>query len=630
MGVDPSSLPPAKRSALAPSSNAANAGPAPSDSRKKRKKKNKGQGQGQQQQQQQQTKQEEHGDGEKEEEVKAPTRPEWGLTTGRKTYSALNKLVKGSNWNAIAVATRSDHVKKLNSGDWMAALKLYDPTKPSFSDSIGLNVFRRKEGVLPDFDDDAAVLVLQGFNRSEKDVNIQSSTGYHDRCDYAVFRIDDLLADKVAPRPISSWPHAAYGAQEIEYAKDLAKWWRVLNPEVAAIANTGAAEVFETAVERTNRLAMERGSTGSRRQLREIKDLRADEYSDVIGEIFRIHIGGYINSSALATLEISDFTANSLLYDYQEHTKRDWRGPWGQKTLQLEIVGDANVRMAERLGDGDLIYVRNMRAKMSSLGFLEGIVWEDLKFPDKSDVKLLTESSCPAAYKAMVARRDILWPPRDKRGAARRQSTTEPRDVAPSGPAPEAPASSVYCQFAPQPVASMKVMQTKRSEGIHYRLRGKIIDYRPNRLQDWILVKCATCDEPVPKMMIKCDVHDGTNDKVKISFCFHLAIQEVDGQDKVFDKAEYIQVAVTPDYADQLLPGLKPTLEMRDGTNLEPLRRRLAPLIAGIENRKRDSRNTDILVTDLGQAFDFAVVRGKDVTGGLTHRFVGTEFREPK
>ncbi|KAF2995693.1 hypothetical protein E8E13_003304 [Curvularia kusanoi] len=123
-----------------------------------------------------------------------------------------------------------------------------------------------------------------------------------------------------------------------------------------------------------------------------IKDLTFDKFYDVKAQVVNI----YYSNHGTVELKVTDYTANKDLYEYVDPEvdpelafKRDWRGPYGQVTLDVRLYEPHAAWARGSLTHGDFIALRNLRTKMSPAGKIEGILHEDRQFPDQIDVRKL-------------------------------------------------------------------------------------------------------------------------------------------------------------------------------------------------------------------------------------------------
>lgn len=130
-----------------------------------------------------------------------------------------------------------------------------------------------------------------------------------------------------------------------------------------------------------------------------IKDAAPDKFYDVVVEIVKIFPGQY----EYAELYVTDYTVNPFLYNYPSPdenddgiskdgdvygysapmSKREWPGPYGSMTLKIEVREPHASVLHDKMKEGNLINIQNLRIKMGREGKMEGNLWPDNKFRDK-------------------------------------------------------------------------------------------------------------------------------------------------------------------------------------------------------------------------------------------------------
>lgn len=158
-------------------------------------------------------------------------------------------------------------------------------------------------------------------------------------------------------------------------------------------------------------------STASRRKEALIKDMSFDRFYDIKVQVLNI----YYSNSGTVELKVTDYTANKDLYDYADPErdpdlvfKREWRGPYGQVTLDVRLYEPHAAWARQNLTDGDFVYLRNVHTRESKAHTLEGAMHEDRQIPHQIDVRKLSHH---AAIEEINQRREAYEQQRSKRGA---------------------------------------------------------------------------------------------------------------------------------------------------------------------------------------------------------------------
>jgi hypothetical protein len=129
-----------------------------------------------------------------------------------------------------------------------------------------------------------------------------------------------------------------------------------------------------------------------------IKDLMLETFCNIRAQVVSIYdysMGGPVD------LKVTDYTPNDLMFHHPEPdqggdymvTNNGWKGPYGYLTLNVTLYG-VNATWAEQnLANGDYVFIRNMKVKLSRDGKLEGMLHEDPKYTSKVDIRRLENTT---------------------------------------------------------------------------------------------------------------------------------------------------------------------------------------------------------------------------------------------
>lgn len=220
---------------------------------------------------------------------------------------------------------------------------------------------------------------------------------------------------------------------ELSYARELARWAKkhalLENVLGGFAAKSGAVPQAPPGSDAVARSAMLRKGAGKGRRLVRVEEMCADTFCDIQAEVrafvlsvsrgsidpsaslqivkFYKPFGGSVGPFDACSLFITDYTTNDQLYAYSDTS--EVRTP-GQVTLQVSIFGAQNdplLSLSEDKLVGRLVYLRNVRPKMTLNDFLEATMVEDGKYPERRDVRLLRENNTTKewrdAFKACVS-----------------------------------------------------------------------------------------------------------------------------------------------------------------------------------------------------------------------------------
>ncbi|KAF2627276.1 hypothetical protein BU25DRAFT_440087 [Macroventuria anomochaeta] len=154
----------------------------------------------------------------------------------------------------------------------------------------------------------------------------------------------------------------------------------------------------------------------SRRKEALIKDLTFDRFYDIKAQVVNI----YYSNAGTVELKVTDYTANKDLYEYCDPDidgdlvfKHDWRGPFGQVTLDVRLYEPHAAWARGNLTDGDFVYLRNVHTKTSPANMLEGAMHQDRQMPNQVDVRKLSHHP---AIEEINQRKEAYEQQRTKRG----------------------------------------------------------------------------------------------------------------------------------------------------------------------------------------------------------------------
>lgn len=254
----------------------------------------------------------------------------------------------------------------------------------------------------------------------------------------------------------------------------------------------------------------------------------------------------YKNHRALE-LYVTDYTSNEDALIYEPQQPNGVAQVSGQRQIQISLFDkQMQPAMDPNFGPGKLVHLGNVRIKKDGNGFLVGTMVDDPKYPDKREVTVIRPDNpmwtkqiaslmeCvgffsfsrgillmhsrgavagsstgreksstrespgtiaqPPSLQSSTSPSPLLlpWPPhRRRRNVVRLLSLNGVRrrtDFLHRSP------GGVVCDFLEQkrvPIAW--VLDPNNNVDGYWRLRGRIIDYLPARLEDWVRASCPDC-----------------------------------------------------------------------------------------------------------------------------------------
>ncbi|GAA5884244.1 hypothetical protein JCM6882_002193 [Rhodosporidiobolus microsporus] len=535
------------------------------------------------------------------------TRTTWGLQTDHHSYLALDALPQKNCSDqaviAMAIVTKDPYRTRDGKGDWSIELQLFDPSAPTAATQV--NYFAQQEDELPR-PQDGNIVVLQRLNWSK---DRHWFTAYKNKGEFRILP-SSLLLHSDPPHPLSAFPSppairaAQVDNKELAYARDLARWARkhdlLGNATCAATAAAAGGQGSERRA-----VPPKRKSIG--RQLMRIEEMEEDQFCDTIAEIVKYYTpftktaGQPLDKHAQAALYVTDYTSHPGLADYTSALDST---VLGQRVLQVAIFGAQNEPLLARPQDwlrGKLVRLRNIRPKRNGGdSSFEATMMEDWKYPEKRDVQLVTDpSGVPVDWMAAFKkRREAYWKmDSDQRRVATFDSTAaatsapkEEEEQKPMDPLSEI--SNLAGFPSPQPLAASVALGSPGT----YRMRVRVADFTPNRLEEWVVAYCDECDRDLSFSETTCIEHN----RVDYEWAFKLALADADEGAKEEDR---ILVSVDGDAAFSLFPSFSPSdfASLRAGQP-SALHFRLRGILGDLDARKR--RKQPLKEKDWGPAWD--------------------------
>lgn len=156
----------------------------------------------------------------------------------------------------------------------------------------------------------------------------------------------------------------------------------------------------------------------SRDRRRLLKDISVGEYCDLAVEVVKKW-----DEMSTVDLHVTDYTTNTGLFLYEDpdvdevsgFSTTKWQGPYGQVTLHVRLW-EPHASWARNLHPGDMVYLRNVHIKMTSLTHLEGALHEDQKYPEKLQISKLTDRGLITEHER---RKKAYYQQREKEAEAR-------------------------------------------------------------------------------------------------------------------------------------------------------------------------------------------------------------------
>ncbi|KZM20988.1 uncharacterized protein EKO05_0005220 [Ascochyta rabiei] len=247
--------------------------------------------------------------------------------------------------------------------------------------SMGCRVFKPSEASLPNITGAGDVVILRNFKLNP----------WRERMDCVSTPSSGVLVFPASKIPVPELSHAyLLGTRRlVHHATPGAR--EPTMPEQTAVlklkhSSSGAAQHVQ------QHASMTSFNAPARRKEALIKDLELGRFSDIKAQVVNI----YYSNNGTVELKVTDYTANKNLYLYADPdkdpdlvAKHDWRGPYGQVTMDVRLYEPHAAWARGNLSNGDFVFLRNVHIKASPANMLEGAMHEDRQMPHQVDVRKL-------------------------------------------------------------------------------------------------------------------------------------------------------------------------------------------------------------------------------------------------
>ncbi|KAL7273367.1 hypothetical protein RUND412_003787 [Rhizina undulata] len=310
----------------------------------------------------------------------------------------ISEAVSGAGKYVNVVGVVADFLPPMKSKgtDWTVSFTICDESCPHLSTSLMIRIFKAQNH-LPDIKANGDVILIRNLNITNfggQQVGISHIT---------TTWIVSNTSSQPSHATISTFPPTLQPPQfELDYIRYLSSWWTNLDQAAGSHGIvTASYKPAEAALNRKRKFSL-------------IEDMKIDCFYDIIGYVVKTFPG-----NGHFSLYIADYTSNTMLHCYEwgmregqsgvgredddyDYTGRDrggggstWGGPFGQYTLQVTLW-DAHATAAENsIHEGMFISLKNVRAKLSKNGKLEGVLHGDRKFPQRVDFEIIRNLEDP-------------------------------------------------------------------------------------------------------------------------------------------------------------------------------------------------------------------------------------------
>lgn len=312
----------------------------------------------------------------------------------------------GREFNVMGRATDILAPSRSRGTDWMFTFSLTDPTMGGefFNEGVKVRFFRKSEGELPPVQDIGDIIILRNLKITEYQGMRMGISCSNTR--WAVFPRRNFPGtssiERSCPKFIKDPKDVSPSEAEIHYALELYHQ----GPKSPSITSS-ATDSVSSAQQSNSSIGTSVSPPSSSRPvvskatLRRdkfslIKDLKADTYYDLTGQVVKMYPG-----NGIVEIYVSDYTSNQLLFDYKvgNGTDRDnslydrkWPGPFGKHTMTVTLWPPHSDFAQNSVEENDLVSLRNVHIKWSKGGKLEGVIHTDRMNTDRLGISVINDT----------------------------------------------------------------------------------------------------------------------------------------------------------------------------------------------------------------------------------------------
>ncbi|KAF2156559.1 hypothetical protein K461DRAFT_288963 [Myriangium duriaei CBS 260.36] len=258
-----------------------------------------------------------------------------------------------------------------------------------------------------------------------------------------------------------------------------------------------------------------------------IENVRPNTFNNLVVEVVKIFARGF---GDYAEVYVTDFTTHNNLYDYPapeeqaEHGRdgdvygyttsehKDWPGPFGQRTICVEVRQPHLHYIQSSVKVGDCIEMKNVRVKMGHQGRLEANLFPDQRYPERIYVNKIFAPKSKQG-EDLLERKSAYWsqrgqPPPKQESNKQKKKRKKAAEAARTAEAAEEKARDVEggavnkyvrCAHKDVPLSMLSTMLSKRGKWkaptgsdedlpfVNHRRRCqlKVVDFYPLDLADF-------------------------------------------------------------------------------------------------------------------------------------------------
>lgn len=298
--------------------------------------------------------------------------------------------------NVIGVVTDFLPAARSKGSDWTCNFRLADET--AYDDGVKIRYFRPMETELPQVEGNGDVVILQKVKISQWSgmiVGISSRNTLWTVCPATTIP-EKVPAGRINLKCIKGKGSSAPTEEQMRSAIELC------NSRDRTLFNTSPATIDPSSTNQTqtpvaipSTAGVPSSITGRRDKFALVKDVQDRMFCDLVGQVVKIY-----PSNGVVELYITDYTSNSLLFNYawghgddETSTLPKWRGPLGKHTLTVSLFPPHSYYAQGNVKEDQYVFLRNTRIKYSQDSKLEGSLHTDSRNPDRVDITIIRDTN---------------------------------------------------------------------------------------------------------------------------------------------------------------------------------------------------------------------------------------------
>ncbi|KAL9607001.1 MAG: hypothetical protein Q9167_008043, partial [Letrouitia subvulpina] len=351
-----------------------------------------------------------------------------------KDYVALSSISKHlkSLVNLMGLVTDVMPVARTRGTDWMLSFRLADSS--IYDEGVKIRFFRQRENQLPPISGTGDIVILQNVRISffsGMTIGL-SNMNTNWTVLHAMSIPESLPSHPLQLEHIKETGTRSPTQQEMAYAielynsKDKASYTSLYSNSQPQIHNQSTPMQADSSCPPTLPAAHTVAAPvnfARRDKFTLIKDAKIDTFYDLVGEVVKIY-----PNNGIVELYITDYTSNSLLYNYvwgqaeeeisregdpygyipPTSSNRSWPGPFGKMTLTVTLWPPHSQFAQEKIKENQFVFLRNTRIRYSRDSKMEGSMHTDKRDIDRIDVTIIKDHSDDRVKSILRRKREYI------------------------------------------------------------------------------------------------------------------------------------------------------------------------------------------------------------------------------